>query len=199
MHGATPEVLSKAGDVPVGKSASTVGGLVVRSNMTREALPLPTTSVFPSGVTSNPSGPEMGMTPFAREAQHCAPGNPPKLPLSPNPGNLFPKAAKKFLFLQPNRVRPPLAVSGIPVIIDGMFGRHGLPLFPALATWLSPPMVFTAKLFLASVTTTSRPMRSDVYTLCRFGSNQLMSNELNGPPGSPVGLCSGTGITFRTP
>src|SRR5216683_4712631 len=32
-----------------------------------------------------------------------------------------------------------------------------------------------------------------------MGSNQLMSKELKGPPGSPVGLCSGTGMTFRTP
>src|ERR1700739_2908440 len=26
-----------------------------------------------------------------------------------------------------------------------------------------------------------------------------MSKELTGPPGSPVGLCSGTGMTFSTP
>src|SRR6266849_11082185 len=32
-----------------------------------------------------------------------------------------------------------------------------------------------------------------------MGSNQLMSKEVKGPPGSPVGLCSGTGMTFRTP
>src|SRR5579859_72215 len=166
MHGATPDVLSKAGEVPVGKAASTVGGLVVRSNATREALPLPTNKVFPSGDTSKPSGPEIGLTPFAREAQHCAPGKPPKFPLSPKPGNLFPNVEKKSTFLQPNRVRPLLATSGNPVIIEGMPGKHGLPLFPAFATWLRPPMVFTAKLFLASVTTTSRPMRSDVYTFC---------------------------------
>src|SRR5438270_12672180 len=48
MHGATPEVLSKAGDVPVGKAARTVGGVgglavrVVKSKATMEELPLPT-------------------------------------------------------------------------------------------------------------------------------------------------------------
>src|ERR1700757_2379620 len=166
MQGATPEVLSNAGDVPVGKAARTTGGFCVRSNATSEALPLPTNSVFPSGVTTSPLGPERGLTPLARDAQHCAPGKPPKFPLSPKPGNLLPKVEKKSTFLQPNRVRPLLAGSAKPVMMEGMPGRHGLPLFPALATWLSPPIVFTAKLFLASVTTTSKPMRSAVYTFC---------------------------------
>ena len=44
-----------------------------------------------------------------------------------------------------------------------------------------------------------QPGRTDVYSKRLFGSNQLMSNELNGPPGSPVGLCSGTGMTLITP
>src|SRR5215469_11322593 len=71
MQGATPAGPSKSGEEPVGKSAITVGGLVVRSNATTDALPLPTNSVFPSGVTRSPLGPERGLTPFAREAQHC--------------------------------------------------------------------------------------------------------------------------------
>src|SRR5205807_8342730 len=107
MHGATPEVLSKAGDVPVGKAARTVGGVgglavrVGKSKATLEELPLPTKRVFPSGVTTSPPGPERGFTPFARAAQHCAPGKPPNIPLSPNPGNVFPKGAKKIVLLQP--------------------------------------------------------------------------------------------------
>ena len=65
------------------------------------------------------------------------------------------------MFLQPKRVRPPLAGSGTPVMMEGMPGRHGLALLPAFVTSLSPPMVFTAKLFLVSVTTTAKPMRSE--------------------------------------
>ena len=86
MQGPTPFGPSKSGDAPVAKSAITVGGFLVRSNTTREALPLPTNKVFPSGVTRSPLGPESGFTPLAREAQHCAPGNPPKLPFGPKPG-----------------------------------------------------------------------------------------------------------------
>ena len=82
----------------------TVGGLAVRSNATTEALPLPTNNVFPSGVTSSPSGPEIGLTPLAREAQHCAPGNPPKAPCAPNPGKKVEKESKNPGFLHPNRV-----------------------------------------------------------------------------------------------
>jgi hypothetical protein len=48
----------------------------------------------------------MGLTPLAREAQHCAPGNPPKKPFGPNPGNASPNVAKKGAFLHPNRVSP---------------------------------------------------------------------------------------------
>src|SRR5579863_922404 len=99
MQGATPTGPSKSGEEPVGKSAMTVGPTpvklpVVRSKATTVELPLPTNRVLPSGVTKLPSGPEMGFTPLAREAQHCAPTNPPKNPLAPNPGKAVPKAAK---------------------------------------------------------------------------------------------------------
>src|ERR1039457_2671574 len=72
-------------------SASTVGGvellrfIVVKSNTTTEELPLPTNKVLPSALTSRPSGPDIGFTPLPREAQHCAPGNAPKLWLAPKP------------------------------------------------------------------------------------------------------------------
>src|ERR1700739_1471987 len=180
MQGPTPFGPSKSGDAPVEKSAITTGGVFVRSNTTTDALPLPTNSVFPSGVTTSPFGPERGFTPFARDAQHCAPGNPPKEPFGPKPGNALPKFAKKGAFLQPNRVSPlpglvkltlprPVTIDGIPCgsLTESSCGpQHGLKLFPAFATWLIPPIVFTAKLFFASVTTTSSPMRSDVYTFC---------------------------------
>src|SRR6202521_2292545 len=179
MQGPTPFGPSKSGDDPVAKSAITVGGVLVRSNATTEALPLPMNNVFPSGVTRSPFGPDSGLTPLARDAQHCAPGNPPKEPFGPKPGNALPKFAKNGAFLQPNRVSPfpgrvkltlprPVTMDGIPWASAGSSccPQHGLKLLPALATWLSPPMVFTAKFFFASVTTTSRPMRSAVYPFC---------------------------------
>src|SRR5208282_630623 len=164
MHGATPDVLSYAGDVPVGNAAITFGvavGPPLTSNTTTDALPLPTNSVFPSGLSTLPSGPEMGFTPLARAAQHCAPGNPPNIPLSPNPGNLFAKAAKKVWFLQPIRVRPPLAGSGMPVMMEGIPGRHGLALFPPLVISLRPPIVLTASSVSVFTTTMAKPIRSE--------------------------------------
>src|SRR6516162_8556616 len=125
MQGATPAGPSKSGEDPVGKAAITSGeGVAVRSNATTEALPLPTNSVFPSGVACNLSGPESGLTPLAREAQHCAPGNPPKKPLGPKPGKSLPKLAKKGAFRQPNRVSPlPGLVEStlpMPVMMEGI-------------------------------------------------------------------------------
>src|SRR5271163_2673868 len=74
-------------------SAITLGGvggfvvrfIVVKSQTTTEALPFPLNRNLPSGDAVSPSGPDMGFTPLPREAQHCAPGNPPKLPLAPKP------------------------------------------------------------------------------------------------------------------
>src|SRR5580693_6737691 len=67
-----------------------VGGLVfsfivVRSKTITFELPLPTKRTLPSAVVALPSGPDIGFTPLAREAQHWAPGKPPRLPLGPNP------------------------------------------------------------------------------------------------------------------
>src|ERR1700730_7386127 len=148
MQGETPFGPSKSGDEPAAKSAITVGGVLVRSNTPTEALPLPMNNVFPSGVTRSPLGPESGLTPLAREAQHCAPGNPPNEPFGPKPGNALPKFAKNGAFLQPNRGCPlpglveftlprPVTMEGIPC---GSFTgsscgpQHGLKLFPAFAT-----------------------------------------------------------------
>ncbi len=57
----------------------------VRSKTITFELPLPTKRTLPSGVVVLPSGPDIGFTPLAREAQHWAPGNPPRLPLGPKP------------------------------------------------------------------------------------------------------------------
>jgi len=119
----------KSGDDPVGNSAITVGTFVVRSNTTTEELPLPTNNVFPSGVTRSPLGAESGFTPFARDAQHCAPGNPPKEPFGPNPGNALPKFAQNGSFgglpgaqccaSRANGVTPLSAPNGLLVTPDG--------------------------------------------------------------------------------
>src|SRR5580658_6399977 len=74
----------------VARMVGGVGGfvfsfIVVRSKTITFELPLPTKSTLPSAVVVLPSGPDIGFTPFAREAQHWAPGNPPRLPLGPKP------------------------------------------------------------------------------------------------------------------
>src|SRR5215472_16368426 len=80
MQGAMPAApLSYWGDWPVGIVAITVAGFVVRSKTTTELLPLPINRVLPSAVMASPSGADRGLTPLAREAQHCAPGNPPNI------------------------------------------------------------------------------------------------------------------------
>src|SRR5215472_6337836 len=98
-QGATPTGPSKSGDWPVGMLAMTVGGLVVRSKTTTVLLALPTNMVLPSAVTTMPHGHDRGFTPLAREAQHCAPVNPPNKPLGPNPGS------ENDPVRQPNRVK----------------------------------------------------------------------------------------------
>src|SRR5271167_4837942 len=93
MQGAMPVGPSQSPATPVGMVASTMGGvggflvksIVLRSKTTTEELPFPENRTMPLGVTSSPSGPDIGLTPLPREAQHCAPGNPPKLPLAPKP------------------------------------------------------------------------------------------------------------------
>ena len=64
-------------------TVGTVGGLWVRSivvisKTTTELLPFPIKRVLPSAVITSPSGADRGFTPFARAAQHWAPGNPPR-------------------------------------------------------------------------------------------------------------------------
>src|SRR5215470_12551410 len=167
--------------------AMTLGGFVVRSKTTTALLPLATNRVFPSAVMASPSGADNGFTPLARAAQHWAPGNPPNNPLAPKPG------IENVPVRQPNRVKLPRAES-----VGGMMGMQALALFPAWATLLAPPIVLTAKLLMVSTTTTSSPMRSDTKNRWLTGSTRLMSKELNGPPGSPVGLCSGTGMILMT-
>ena len=93
IQGAIERGPSQSPATPVGMVANTLGGvggfadkfMVLRSKTTTEALPFAVNKIFPSGVTSSPSGPDIGFTPLALEAQHCAPGNPPKRPLAPNP------------------------------------------------------------------------------------------------------------------
>src|SRR5271167_5244586 len=93
MQGDMPDGPSQSPATPVGMVASTMGGvggfmarfMVLRSKTTTEELPFPLNRILPSGVTSSPSGPDIGFTPLEREAQHWAPGNPPKLPLAPKP------------------------------------------------------------------------------------------------------------------
>src|SRR5580658_6257620 len=108
--------------------ASTVGGVAVKSKTATLALPTAVNKVLPSGVTSSPSGPDIGFTPLPREAQHCAPGNPPKLPLAPKPD-----ARWNGAFLHPKRVKfPKTEISG------GMLGSQGAAWFPAPVTALEP-------------------------------------------------------------
>src|SRR5271166_179179 len=140
--------------------ASTMGGvggfmakfMVLRSKTTTEELPFPVNRIFPSGVTSSPSGPDIGFTPLEREAQHWAPGNPPKLPLAPKP-----EARWKGGFLHPKRVKLPRTET-----IGGILGSQGLAWLPAPATALEPWIAFTARFCLVSTTTTARPMRSEI-------------------------------------
>src|ERR1700756_4042460 len=104
-------------------SANTVGGvggflvrsMVLRSKTTTDALPLAVNRIFPSGVTSSPSGPDIGLMPLAREAQHCAPGKPPKLPFAPKPVSRW-----KGGFRHPYRVKLPKEE-----MRGGMLGSHG--------------------------------------------------------------------------
>src|ERR1039458_2101010 len=85
-QGAMPNGPRSSAETTVGIAATTVGGvggfvvrlIVVKSKTTTEELPFATNKVLPSALTSRPSGPDIGFTPLAREAQHCAPGNPPK-------------------------------------------------------------------------------------------------------------------------
>src|SRR3984885_9528977 len=77
--------------------------------------------------------------------------------------------------------------------------QHGLALFPASDTEFWPPIAHSAMFEVVLNTGTSRPMRSDTVYNRFVGSTQLISNILNGPPGSPLGLCSGTIITSISP
>src|ERR1700730_1544091 len=97
---------------------------------------------FPSAETSNPFGPESGFRLLAREAQHCPPTNPPKLPLGPKkPGRRKPSV------LHPKRVKLPCAV-----VSGGMVSKltgscqHTLVLLPASATEFCPPIANSAML-----------------------------------------------------
>src|SRR5271169_1451152 len=98
----------------VASTVGEVGGftarfMVVRSKTTTEALPFPTNKVLPSALTSSPSGPDIGLMPLPREAQHWAPGNPPKWWLAPKPWlrwKVGPPSQDKSV-LHPNRVKLP--------------------------------------------------------------------------------------------
>src|SRR5215470_7311502 len=107
-------------------SAITLGGFVVRSNTTTVLLPFPINRVLPSAVMASPSGADRGFTPFARAAQHWAPGNPPKRPFGPKPG------IENEPVLQPNLVKFPNAERS-----GGIVGMQALALFPAWATLLA--------------------------------------------------------------
>src|SRR5947209_5871550 len=102
--------------------------VVVRSNATTLALPFATNSVLLSGLRASPSGAESGFTPFARAAQHCAPGKPPNRSLAPKPGMW------KLSVRQPKRVQLPN-----PVTRGGMnkAGAAGLSVAQELA--VTPP------------------------------------------------------------
>src|SRR5580704_19226657 len=91
-------------------------------------------------------------------------------------------------------------MGGIVAVVPIMgSNQHGLALFPASATEFCPPIANCAMLVVVLNTGTSRPVRS-VTEYSRFvGSTQLISKMLNGPPGSPLGLCSGTSITSISP
>src|ERR1700722_14284622 len=77
--------------------------------------------------------------------------------------------------------------------------QHALALFPASDTEFCPPMAHSAMFEVVLNTGTSSPMRSDTVYNRFVGSTQLISKILNGPPGSPLGLCSGTIITSISP
>ena len=121
--------------------------------------------------------------------------------LAPNPGiwNFTPPDAERSV-LHPNLVKFPK-----PVTIGGMMSlplaslMQGAGTSPAPATPLSPVIMFTATFLIVSTTTTSKPMRSETKNRWLTGSTMLMSKELNGPPGAPVGLCSGTGMMSMMP
>src|SRR5271155_1899612 len=144
--------------------AVNVGGAVkpleiigTRSNTSTCELPFPTNRKFPAPVISKPWGPESGFRLLEREAQHCPPTNPPKLPLGPKkPGRRKPSV------LQPKRVKLPCAV-----VIGGMVSKlvgscqQRLLLLPASATEFCPPMAHNAILESVLNTGTSRPTRSD--------------------------------------
>src|SRR5579862_5309679 len=87
------------------------------------------------------------------------------------------------------------------IVARALFGstQHGLALFPASATEFCPPIAHSAMFEVVLNTGTSRPMRSETEYNRFTGSTQLISNILNGPPGSPLGLCSGTIITSISP
>src|SRR5580658_4556272 len=85
------------------------------------------------------------------------------------------------------------------VLVVEVSTQQELALFPASAMELSPPMAHWAMLDTVLNTGTSRPMRSDTKYERLTGSTQLMSKMLNGPPGSPFGLCSGTSMTSISP
>ena len=136
----------------MGKAARTPGTLVwvqgappqVRSNATTLLLPFATKRTVLSGLSTSPSGADRGFTPFAREAQHCAPGNPPSRPLGPNPG--IPEVAHEMAglapggtVLHPNLVKLPKALT-----MGGMLGSQALALSRAPATPFAPVMIPTA-------------------------------------------------------
>src|SRR5580700_3267578 len=90
-------------------------------------------------------------------------------------------------------------VATAPGVLSSGSNQHALALFPASETELSPPMDHSAMFVVVLNTGTSRPMRSDTEYNRFVGSAQLISKILNGPPGSPLGLCSGTIITLISP
>src|ERR1700693_940742 len=90
-------------------------------------------------------------------------------------------------------------VATAPGVLSKGSNQHVLAVFPASETEFWPPIEKSAMLVVVLNTGTSRPMRSDTEYSRFVGSTQLMSNMLNGPPGSPLGLCSGTIMTSISP
>src|ERR1700693_2327793 len=90
-------------------------------------------------------------------------------------------------------------VATAPGVLSKGSNQHVLAVFPASETEFWPPIEKSAMLVVVLNTGTSRPMRSDTEYSRFVGSTQLMSNMLKGPPGSPLGLCSGTIMTSISP
>jgi len=136
-------------------------------------LPLPTNRTLPSAVVEFPSGPGHGFTPLPREAQHCAPGKPPRLPLAPKPVFKWkvgpPSQARLVLQAYLTKLPNTSTVGGITSTLAGgvepgwTIVGHGLAPFPASETPFWPWIEKTARSWEVSITCMAMPMRSEMY------------------------------------